>query len=197
MLPEILSRNLNVLFVGTTVPKVSDELGFYHMSPNNRFWWLLEYAGLTQGSVVTPQERKLIDDTFKTHALNDVYRRLFFEKKERILAERKIGLTDLNRRKVVSGEDDPDARPTPEDVRKFTAKVEKYRPAIVAFVTAPEVFEAAFRPLHPEANRKRGKQAFSIGGSEVWLMGATGGRVKDLDALEQVFEDLAARLRAG
>ena len=60
MLPEILARNLRVLFVGTTVAETSNELGFYYLGPNNRFWGLLEYAGITPVSVVTPQERRHI-----------------------------------------------------------------------------------------------------------------------------------------
>jgi G:T/U-mismatch repair DNA glycosylase len=194
MLPEILNRNMRVLFVGTTVSKVSDELGFYYLGPNNKFWWLLDYAGLTKGELVTQQERKLISDTFKTNALNDTYRRLFFEKKERVLIERRFGLTDLNRRKIVSSDDEADAKPTPEDIRKFVAKVEKWKPGVVAFVTGLDIFEDCFRPLYPAASRNRGKQGFTIDGSEVWLLGSTSGRVKDADAMEQVFEDLAARL---
>jgi G:T/U-mismatch repair DNA glycosylase len=196
MLPEILNRNMRVLFVGTTVSKVSDELGFYYLGPGNKFWWLLEYAGLTKGSLVTQQERTLMLDTFKTHALNDTYRRLFFEKKERVLVERGFGLTDLNRRKVAGSDDEPGARPTPEDVRKFIAKVAKFKPAVVAFVTGLEIFEECFKPVYPAASRTRGKQEFTIEGSEVWLLGSTSGRVKDTDAIEQVFEDLAARVRS-
>jgi G:T/U-mismatch repair DNA glycosylase len=196
MLPEILNRNMRVLFVGTTVSKVSDELGFYYLGPNNKFWWLLEYAGLTKGSLVTPQERKLMLDTFKTNALNDTYRLLFFEKKERALVERGFGLTDLNRRKVSGSDDEAGAKPTPEDIRKFIAKVAKYKPAVIAFVTGLDVFEECFKPLYPAAGRTRGKQAFTIEGSEVWLLGSTSGRVRDADAIEQAFEDLAARVGA-
>jgi len=195
MLPEILSRNLRVLFVGTTVSETSNDLGFYYLGPNNRFWGLLEYAGITPEPVVTPQERKILIDTFKTHALNDMYRKLFFEKKEAALAKHRIGLTDLNRRRVVSNDDDPAARPTPEDVKQFIRKVVKYQPRVVAFVAGLEVFEACFKPIYPSAGRIRGKQDFTIGESEVWLMGSPSGRVKDTEALEQVFEDLAERIK--
>ncbi len=195
MLPEILARNLRVLFVGTTVAETSNELGFYYLGPNNRFWGLLEYAGITPVSVVTPQERKILLDTLKTHALTEVYKKLFFEKKEGVLAKHRIGLTDLNRRRVFSNDDEPDARPTPEDVRRFILKVEKFQPRVVAFVANLEVFENCFKPLYPSATRLRGKQDFTIGASEVWLLGSTSGRVKDSEALEQVFEDLEARIR--
>ncbi|HLF13949.1 MAG TPA: mismatch-specific DNA-glycosylase [Bacteroidota bacterium] len=194
MLPEILTRNLRVLFVGTTVSEASNDLGFYYLGPNNRFWGLLEYAGITPVSVVTPQERKILLDTLKTHALTEMYKKLFFEKKEGVLAKHRIGLTDLNRRRVFSNDDEPDARPTTEDVRKFVLKVEKYQPQVVAFVSGTDVFENCFKPLYPAANRLRGKQDFTIGGSEVWLLGSTSGRAKDTEALEQVFEDIAERL---
>ncbi len=196
MLPEILTRNLRVLFVGTTVAETSSELGFYYLGPNNRFWGLLEYAGITPTSVVTPQERKILLDTLKTHALTEMYKKLFFEKKEGVLAKFRIGLTDLNRRRVFSNDDEPDARPTPDDVRKFVLKVEKFQPQVVAFVANLELFESCFKPLYPAATRERGKQDFTIGASEVWLLGSTSGRVKDTEALEQVFEDLEARIKA-
>jgi G:T/U-mismatch repair DNA glycosylase len=196
MLPEILTRNLFVLFAGTAVTKMSDDLGFYHLDKDDKFWWMLEYGSLTQGPVVSPQERKIIYDTFKTHALNDIYRQLFFEKKERLLTGWKIGLTDLNRRVVVEGIDHPDAAPTPEDVRKFVATVKKHQPRIVAFIAGLDVFESCFKPLYPAVNRKRGRQEVSIDGSEVWLLGPTSGRGKDNKALENVFEALGERVKA-
>ncbi len=195
MLPEILTRNLRVLFVGTTLSETSSDLGFYYLGPNNRFWGLLEYAGITPGSIVSPQERKILVDTFKTHALSEMYKKLFFEKKEAEVAKYRLGLTDLNRRRVVSNDDDPSAKPTADDIKKFIQKVEKYQPRIVAFVTGLEIFESCFKPLYPVATRARGKQDFTIGASEVWLLGSPSGRVKDTEALEQVFEDLEARIR--
>ncbi|MBI4548474.1 MAG: mismatch-specific DNA-glycosylase [Ignavibacteriae bacterium] len=194
MLSEILAQNLSVVFVGTTVSETSDELGFYYLGPNNRFWFLLEYAGITPMSVVSLSERKVLVDAKKDRVLNEMYKKLFFEKKEAQLLKHRIGLTDLNRRRVVSNDDDPAAEPIMDDIQKFVRKVEKYRPKIIAFVTKMEIFENCFKPLYPSVNRQRGKQDFLIGNSEVWLLGSTGGRVKDTDALEQVFEDLAERL---
>lgn len=194
MLPEILMQNLRVVFVGTTISETSDELGFYYLGPNNRFWFLLEYAGITPTSVVSPSERKVLFDAKKDRVLNEMYKKLFFEKKETELLKHRIGLTDLNRRRVISNDDDPAAEPTMDDIQKFVRKVEKYRPKLVAFVTSMEIFENCFKRLYPSVNRQRGKQDFLIGHSEVWLLGSTGGRVKDTEGLEQVFEDLATRL---
>ena len=195
MLPEILERNLSIVFVGTTISEVSDELGFYYLGPNNRFWSLLAYAGLTPTSLVTPSERNVMVDASKEGVLSDMYRKLFFEKKEAELLKHRIGLTDLNRRRIVSKDDDPAAEPTRDDVDKFLVKAKKYRPKILAFVNTLDIFEKCLKPHHPAVTRERGKQDFLIGDSEVWLIGSTSGRVKDTAALEQVFEDLAERLK--
>jgi G:T/U-mismatch repair DNA glycosylase len=125
MLPEIWAQNLSVVFVGTTVAETSDQLGFYYLGPNNRFWFLLEYADITPTSLVSPSERKVLVNAQKGGVLNDTYKQLFFEKKERELLKRRIGLTDLNRRRVVSNDDDPAAEPTKDDVLEFVRKVKK------------------------------------------------------------------------
>ena len=93
MLPEILIRNLSVVFVGTTIGETSDELGFYYLGPNNRFWFLLEYAGITPTPVVSPSERKVLVNAKKDGMLNEMYKKLFFKRKEAELLKRRIGLT--------------------------------------------------------------------------------------------------------
>ncbi|MBI5476223.1 MAG: hypothetical protein HY964_05735 [Ignavibacteriales bacterium] len=155
---------------------------------------MLEYANITPTIVISQSDRKALADAKHTGVLNDLYKQFFFEKKESALLKCRIGLTDLNRRLVVSKEDDPSAEPTPDDIQKFIKKIEKYKPKIVAFVTSVEIFEKCFKRLYPTATRQRGKQDFMIGNSEVWLLGSTSGRVKDADAMEQVFGDLADRL---
>lgn len=195
MLPEILVQNLNVVFVGTAVTETSDELGFYFLGPKNRFWDLLEYAGISPTSIVSPSDRKALVDAKHTGVLNDVYKQFFFEKKESALSKLRIGMTDLNRRLVVSNDDDPAAKPSTDDVQKLVRKMEKYGPKIIAFAMKVEIFEECFKSLYPSANRQRGKQDFVIGNSEVWLLGSTGGRVKDNEVQEQAFADLAERLK--
>ncbi len=194
MLPEILVQNLHVVFVGTTVSEIADELGMYYVSPKNLFWQMLEYSRLTPAMVVSESDRKALADAKHSGVLNDVYKQFFFEKKESALLKQHIGLTDLNRRLVVANDDEPSAEPTMDDLQKFIRKMEKFKPKIIAFVTKVEIFEKCFKPIYPSATRQRGKQDFLIGNSEVWLLGSTGGRMKDRDALEQVFEDLAERV---
>lgn len=196
MLPEILIKNLNVVFVGTAVAETSDELGFYYLGTKNQFWTLLEFAGITPALVISESDRKALIDAKHSGVLNDVYKKFFFEKKESQLLKHRIGMTDLNRRRAVSNDDDPAAEPTADDIKKLIGKVEKFHPKIVAFVTKVETFEKCFKKLNPSVTRERGKQGFLIGVSEVWLMGSTSGRAKDTDAMEQVFSDLADRINS-
>ncbi|HMD13769.1 MAG TPA: uracil-DNA glycosylase family protein [Bacteroidota bacterium] len=194
MLPEILVQNLRIVFVGTAVAEISDELGMYYVNPKNLFWQMLEYSRITPTLVVSDSDRKALADAKQSGVLNDVYKQFFFEKKESALLKQHIGLTDLNRRRVVRNDDDPSAEPTLDDLQKFVKKMEKFKPKIIAFTTKVEIFEKCFKQLYPSATRQREKQDFLAGDSEVWLLGSTGGRVKDRDALEQVFEDLAERV---
>jgi G:T/U-mismatch repair DNA glycosylase len=190
MLPEILEQNLRVVFVGTAVNETSDALGFYHLGTKNRFWDMLEYAGITPAAIISESDRKALVDAKHTGVLNDLYKKFFFEKKESALLKCRVGMTDLNRRIVVANDDDPKSKPTGDDVQKLIRKIEKYQPKVVAFVMKVELFEDCFKPLFPSANRERGKQGFQIGTSEVWSLGTTGGRIKDVEAQEQAFSDL-------
>lgn len=194
MLPEILMQNLRVLFVGACVPEMSDDLGFYYLTTNNRFWSLLEYSGLTPAFVVSASERSVLGNAKKDGVLTDMYKQFFFEKKEGMLLKHRIGLTALNRRRVYAAEDDREALATGEDAEKLSEKVLKYKPKIVAFLMKPEQFERAFRGSAPPASKDRGKQSFRIGGAEVWLLGSTNGRGKDTEIMEELFEALAARV---
>ena len=196
MLPEIFIRNLNVVFVGTSITELSNDLGFHYLGANNRFWTMLEFARLTPKLIISPSERKVLLDAQHHGVLDDRYKRLFFEQKESELLKHRIGLTDLNRRVLAGSDADPSAMPKPEDVQRCIQNVEKLNPKIVAFVTSMDIFERCLQPRYPGANRQRGKQDFLIGRSEVWLLGSTSGRSKDTEDLEQVFEDLAERLAA-
>jgi G:T/U-mismatch repair DNA glycosylase len=196
MLPEILVQNLNVVFAGMAVHEISDDLGFYHLGPRDKFWDLLEYSGISPAPVVSETDRKALVNAKHSGVLNDMYRQFFFEKKEGACLKLKIGMADLNRRLVVTKDDEPSAQPTPDDLRKFVGKIEKFNPKIVAFVMNIETFERCLKQLYPAATRERGRQGFQIGQSEVWLLGSASGGAKDREAAEQVFDDLAERLKA-
>ena len=47
------------------------------------------------------------------------------------------------------------------------------------------------------ATRERGRQEFKIGVSEVWLAGNTLGKTKDLELLEELFDQMGKRVGVG
>jgi TDG/mug DNA glycosylase family protein len=196
MLPEIWEPELTVVFVGTAVAEVSDTLGFYHLHPRNRFWGLLEIGGITPTRIITPQESKALMEGHANGSLSDPVRSIFIQKKTSQLLQLGIGLTDLNRRVLASGDKDKSARPTQEDIEHFIAKDEKLNPKVVAFVISPEIFVELFKGRYPGACGTLGVQPFRIGNSEVWLLGATSGLVRGeaLSRQEDAFFALGERI---
>jgi double-stranded uracil-DNA glycosylase len=198
MLPEIWEPKLMVVFVGTAVAEPSDTLGFYYLHPRSRFWESLEIGGITPKRIITPQERKALADGHADGSLSNSVRSMFIEKKTSQLLRLGIGLTDLNRRVVAVGEKDKLARPSEEDVEQFIVKNEKLDAKILAFVTTPEIFVELFQSRYPGACGTLGLQPFSIGNSEVWLLGSTSGSVRGeaLDRQEDAFFELGERIAA-
>jgi G:T/U-mismatch repair DNA glycosylase len=198
MLPEIWEPGLVVVFVGTAVAEVSDTLGFYHLHSRNRFWELLEIGGITPTRIITPQERKALADGHASGSLSDPVRSIFTQKKTSQLLRLGIGLTDLNRRVLASSDKDKSARPTQEDIQKFIVKDEKLNPRVLAFVTSPEIFVEVFKSRYPGACRTLGVQPFTIGNSEVWLLGSPSGLVRGeaLSRQEDAFFALGERISA-
>ena len=194
MISDILESKLNLFIVGTALTAESDSLGFYNLDTRDRIWYLLEYGGLTPTPIFTPAERKVLVNAKHGNVLNDMYKQLYFEKKQSALLKKRIGMTVLNRRRIAKDEEDPDAIPTEKDIKQFITKVTKFKPLVLAFITPVEIFENCFKPLYPLANRTRGKQEFTIGDSEVWLVGNTLGKTKDLEELEDLFDQICKRI---
>lgn len=105
VLPDVLASGLRVVFCGSAAGRVSAALGAYYAHPQNRFWPMLAKTGLTP-RLLAPREYPLMP------ALG-------------------LGFTDVC--KVASGADSdlPAGSDDPEAVR---AKVEGYRPRLLAFV---------------------------------------------------------------
>jgi G:T/U-mismatch repair DNA glycosylase len=173
MPPELWEPNLKLLFVAAVATEPSSGIGFFHLHPKDRFWGLLELNGITPKRVITVEERKALTEGQKQGSVSDPVRAFFIEKKTSQLLKLGIGLTDLNRRLVVENEKQKEARPVEGDIREFIARVEDLKPGIVAFVMQPEVFVGAFRGLFPAVTDTPGRQVFTIGGAEVWLLGST------------------------
>lgn len=198
MLPEIWEPEQIVVFVGSAVAEISDTLGFYHIHPRDRFWELLEIGGITPKRIITPQERKALADGHADGSLSEPVRSMFTEKKTSQLLKLGIGLTELNRRVVASGDRDKVARPTDEDVQQFFIKVERLSPKILAFVMTSEIFVDLFKGRYAVTSGTFGLQPFRIGKSEVWLLGSTSGMVRGeaLSMQEDAFFELGERISA-
>jgi G:T/U-mismatch repair DNA glycosylase len=178
MLPEIWAVQMNVVFVGPAVTALSEKLGFRHLELRDRFWELLALGSFTPKRLITREEAKALADGHRTGSLSDPVRLMFIEKKTSQLLKSGVGLTELNRSVVVASEKDKSAIPTEEDVRSFLEKARQLRPATLAFVTSPEVFVDALKSLHPDASETLGQQPFTIGSSNVWLLGSTTGSTR-------------------
>lgn len=104
VLPDVLDRNMKVVFCGTAVGEHSARRGAYYAGPGNQFWNILAEIGLTP--------LRLPPEQFAS------------------LAQYGIGLTDLVKRRF--GQDDILSR-ADFDVEEFKEKIEKYAPKAVGF----------------------------------------------------------------
>lgn len=173
MLPEIWEPNLTVVFVGTTVVEPSDTIGFHHLHPRDRFWELLALGGITPQRIITSQERKALSEGHARGNVSDPVRSMFLQKKTSQLLKLGIGITQLNRRVAVGSEKDKSARPSLDDIHQFITRVEELKPAILAFITDLDLFVGLFKNRYPGVSEALGLQSFSIGPSDVWLLGST------------------------
>ncbi len=106
VLPDYLAPDLAVVFVGTSVGIESASRGHYYSGPGNKFWELLWEAGLTG-------DRRLVPDQDAT------------------VLKYSIGLTDIVKGRASSS--DALLKPLDFDVPGFLAKIQKYKPFVVAF----------------------------------------------------------------
>lgn len=105
MLPDVLARDLSIVFCGSAAGHVSARRGAYYAHPQNRFWPTLFDVGLT-ATRLAPSEYSTI---------------LGFG----------LGLTDLC--KTASG-GDADLPADADDPLALDAKIRRYAPTILAFV---------------------------------------------------------------
>lgn len=106
VLPDVLAPGLDLVFCGTAAGKASAAAGAYYAHPQNRFWRALHESGLT--------DRRFAPAEFPG------------------LLSMRIGLTDLA--KKVFGNDDELGRGH-FDVEGLLAKIEHFRPGILAFTS--------------------------------------------------------------
>ena len=105
VLPDVLDKNLRIVFCGSAAGRVSALRGAYYAGPGNRFWPTLAAVGLTPRPLAPEAFREVLDYG--------------------------LGLTDLA--KEASGADEglPPGSDDPEGLR---AKILRFAPQVLAFV---------------------------------------------------------------
>lgn len=150
MLPDYLEQGLKAVFVGTAAGKLSAARGHYYSGRGNKFWELLWEAGLTG-------DRMLIS-----------------EQDNRILSY-SVGLTDVA--KSVAASTDTKLKAGDYDVPAFLSKIERYKPACVAFngKTAAGVVAKHLAQPKPEL----GLASFEIAGMAAYVPPSSSGSNND------------------
>lgn len=188
MLEDIWPADLSVLFVGLVATEPSPTLGFHHLHPRDRFWELLELSSISAGRVISKEERKAMAEGHARGSITDPVRQIFLQKKTSQLVRQGIGLTYLSPASGCTTEKEKNARPTGDDVRRFLEGCAVRPPRMIGFVLDGPAFEEILRPLFPALTSVPGQQKFTIGSSEVWLLGSTQVALKGEALLAQ--EDL-------
>ena len=120
VLPDVLGRDLCIVFCGTAAGAASALLGQYYAGPGNRFWPTLARVGLTPRELKPSEYRDVLSYG--------------------------LGLTDVV--KGQSGSDSSlDFRKA--DTAQLRARIEKYRPRILCF-TSKRAAKAFFGAKHVE-----------------------------------------------
>ena len=139
----MLEPGLRIVFCGTAAGAVAARVGAPYAGPGNRFWWVLHETGLTP--------RRLAPAEFRT------------------LPRYGIGLTDVA--KFTSGSDSSLAR-SDFDAAAVVDRVERFRPAILAFVGKRAAEEVLGRRVD------HGPQDERMGATDVWVVPSTSGAAR-------------------
>lgn len=63
-IPDHLKKHLKILFIGFNPSLLSGETGHHFASPNNRFWTILQQAGLTPKKLAAEEDASLLEYGF-------------------------------------------------------------------------------------------------------------------------------------
>ena len=104
--PDLLAHNLNVVFCGTALGRISAERKAYYANPGNFFWRTLHATGLTPERIAPQDYARLLDYG--------------------------IGLTDLSKGHFGN---DAELPPDALDTEALRQKILTFRPRILAFTS--------------------------------------------------------------
>lgn len=147
IIPDLLAPGLKLVFCGSALGFESARQRAYYAKPGNKFWPTLHEVGLTPRRLA-PHEYPL-------------------------LLELGIGLTDINKTQFGN---DSDLMPEHDDVAGLAAKIETFKPAILAFTAkrpAQVFLRASFGLKTPPAY---GLQEPRIGRTRLFVLPSPSGR---------------------
>lgn len=147
VIADVLAPGLKLLFCGSALGFESARQQAYYAKPGNKFWPTLHDVGLTPRRFAPAEYRRLLDLG--------------------------IGLTDLNKTQFGN---DTDLAPQHDDVAGLLAKLDRYRPAILAFTAkrpAQVVLRERFGLKKPPAY---GLQPQAIGTTRLFVLPSPSGR---------------------
>lgn len=137
-MPDVIAEGLRVLFCGINPGLTSAATGLHFARPGNRFWPVLHDAGFTPRRFAPAEQYELL-----RHGL---------------------GITNVVQRASARA-DEVAAEEFREGGRLLTAKVERFRPEVLAVVGI-----TAYRTAFGERRAVVGEQPRRVGGSRVWVL---------------------------
>jgi len=166
-LPDVISPGLRVLFCGINPGAGAVQRGHHFHGRGNRFWRVLLAAGFTPGLIDATDDRTLLQHGCGITAA---------------VARPTARASELSREEFRRGR------------RALFGKVERYRPAYLAFLGKP-----AFEAMFDVRGAAWGLQAQAIAGTAIWLLPNPSGlnRSFSLDALTDAYAALRRGLRQG
>lgn len=147
IIPDLLAPGLKLVFCGSALGFESARQKAFYAKPGNKFWPTLHAVGLTPRRFAPAEYAALLDLG--------------------------IGLTDLNKTQFGN---DTDLAAAHDDVAGLAAKIERYRPAILAFTAkrpAQVFLRESFGLKGPPAY---GLQQPRIGRTQLFVLPSPSGR---------------------
>jgi TDG/mug DNA glycosylase family protein len=145
VLPDLLDAGVVTVFCGSAAGAASARRGLPYAGPGNKFWPMLHETGLTP--------------------------RLFAPDDYCDLLGLGIGLTDVNKNQ--SGADS-DLTPDGDDVNAVVAKIERYKPKLLAF-TAKRPAQVFMKSVFGRGKVEYGLQADNIGSMAIFVLPSSSG----------------------
>jgi double-stranded uracil-DNA glycosylase len=137
-LEDVIGPDLRILFVGINPGLWSGATGHHFARPGNRFWAALHGAGLTPELLTPDRQRELLK-----HGLGVT----------NLVARTTAGAAELSADELRYG------------ARALLAKLERYRPANVAFLGV-----STYRIAFDRPRARVGRQPGAIAGAQVWVL---------------------------